>query len=94
MTITEAIRTAQTKHALYFLLTAYVETLAFAESIPEKVRSLPIRGRGDVEQRGQVMYDLLQAPTTELVAPKLEEAANVFSLASKQLEKLSQECRH
>jgi hypothetical protein len=91
LTITEAIRTAHTTHALYFLLTAYVETLVFAQSIPDEVRSLPIRGNADVAQRSRVMKNVVQAPAPEVVAPKLEEAAGVFSVASEQLEKLSQD---
>lgn len=76
--IIDAIKSAQTKHALYFLLTAYVETLAFVESIPEKVRKLPIRGKADVRMRWKVIQDLLRGPLPDRqVGPKIEEAADI-----------------
>jgi hypothetical protein len=89
--ITDAIKSAQTKHALYFLLTAYVETLAFnaADGIPEKVKRLPISGKTDVRKRSEVMRNVLQEPAPDKqVVPVIEEAADVFDVAAEQLEKL------
>jgi len=87
--ITDAIRTAPTKPILYFLLTSYVETLAFAEGVPEKAKRLPISGRADVKRRSHVMRHALQAPVRdEQAAPAIEEAADVFDVASETLKKL------
>lgn len=89
MMITEAIRTAPTKPILYFLLTSYVETLAFAKGVPEKAKRLPISGRGDVKRRSGVMHDALQAPVRDRqAAPAIEQAADVFDVASETLKKL------
>ncbi len=49
--ITDALKQAQTEHVVYFLLTAYVETLAYSGSrygIPDNVKRLPIDGKTDV----------------------------------------------
>lgn len=87
--ITDAIQTAQTKHTVYFLLTAYVETLALSESIPENVKRLPICGKADVKQRSEVMHTVLRRPLRDRrMVRKIEEATNLFDTASEQLKKL------
>lgn len=91
--ITDAIKCVQTEHAVYFLLTAYVETLTFTESIPETVRRLPIRGREDVRRRAEVLHDVMYAPAPVLVALKIEEAADVFDVAFEQLRQGQDSCR-
>jgi hypothetical protein len=74
---------------VYFLLTSYVETLAFANGIPEKAKRLPISGRGDVKRRSDVMQHALQAPARDRqVTPAIEEAADVFDVASETLKRL------
>jgi hypothetical protein len=87
--ITDAIQSAETKHTVYFLLTAYVETLALAESIPENVKRLPIRGRADVCRRTEVMHTVLRRRVRDRrMVLKIAEATQLFDLASEQLEKL------
>jgi hypothetical protein len=88
--IKDALTRADTKHTLYFLLTSYVDTLALSKGIPEKVRSLPIQGEADVVARAAAMHDVLEAlaPDQRAVAPVLLEVAEVFDVASEQLQKL------
>lgn len=89
MLINEAIKLAQTEHVVYFLLTAYVETLGHADNygIPEKVRRLPLDGQSDVQERLGLVRDILDTPacSTPHVRPVIEEVAEVFHAASEQL---------
>lgn len=89
--ITDAIKSAETKPVVYFLLTAYVETLGVknAYGIPEKVKRLPISNEADVKKRSDVMHDVLHAPSPDPhVVAVIEETVEVFDAASEQLEKL------
>lgn len=89
--ITEAIKSAETKPVVYFLLTAYVETLGVknARGIPEKVKRLPIRDEADVTKRSDAMHDVQHAPVPDSrVVPIIEETVEVFDAASDQLRKL------
>ena len=54
MMIIDAIGSAPTQHAVYFLVTAYIESLSHFErscGVPAEALVLPIRGRGDLEAR-------------------------------------------
>lgn len=54
MMILDAINTAASEHAVYFLVTAYIESLhPFHRSmgIPESVISLPVEGVADLAER-------------------------------------------
>jgi hypothetical protein len=89
--ITDAIKSAETKPVVYFLLTAYVETLGVKNGygIPEKVKHLPIGNEADVKRRSDAMHDVLHAPMPDPHAiPVIEETVEVFDAASEQLEKL------
>lgn len=91
--ITDAIKHAQTKHVVYFLLTAYVEAVDHIDrkrGLPKPVKRLPIAGRGDVNERLGVLRDVLTTPVVRPSddTPMLKEAADVFSVASEQLETL------
>jgi hypothetical protein len=88
--ITDAIKQAPSEHVVYFLLTAYVETLGCVDlGIPEDVKRLPISGKPDVHERLGIMRDVLNRPrgvNTEKAV--VEEAVDVFGAASEQLERL------
>jgi hypothetical protein len=89
--ITDAIKLAPSEHVVYFLLTAYVETLGYVDlyGIPEDVKRLPISGKPDVSERLDIMRDVLDGPqSTTTVKAVIEEAVDVFGAASEQLEKL------
>jgi hypothetical protein len=54
MTILDAINSAASEHAVYFLVTAYIESLQHFHrglGIPEAVMKLPLSGPGDLEER-------------------------------------------
>ena len=88
--ITDAIKQAPSEHVVYFLLTAYVETLGYVDlGIPEDVKRLPISGKPDVHERLGMMRDVLKSPR-DINAEKgiVEEAVDVFGAASEQLERL------
>lgn len=88
--ITDAMKSAQTEHTVYFLLTAYVETLGHTDNygIPETVRRLPICGRSDVRERSRLMRETLytRGRHDNCAKPVIVEAADVFNTAAKQLE--------
>jgi hypothetical protein len=88
--ITDAIKQAPSEHVVYFLLTAYVETLGYVDlGIPEDVKRLPISGRPDVHERLGIMRDVLEKPRgTQTRKAVVEEAVDVFGAASEQLAKL------
>jgi hypothetical protein len=89
--LTDAIKLAPSEHVVYFLLTAYVETLGYIDlyGIPEDVKRLPISGKPDVSERLDIMRDVLHRPqSTMTVKAVIEEAVDVFGAASEQLERL------
>ena len=54
MTIVDAINSAGSEHAVYFLVTAYIESLQHFHrglGIPEAVVRLPLYGMEDLEER-------------------------------------------
>ena len=54
MTILDAINSAASEHAVYFLVTAYIESLQHFHrglGIPEAVIKLPLSGVDDLEER-------------------------------------------
>ena len=54
MMILDAINSADNEHAVYFLVTAYLESLQHFPrglGLPKSVVKLPIGGRDDLEQR-------------------------------------------
>ena len=91
MIITAAIRGAQTEEAVFFLLSAYIETLGCSESygIPGKVKRLPVRSRTAVRKRLGVMRKILHSP---MKCPAtwhiLEEAADVLAAVFERLGEL------
>jgi len=95
--LTDAIKHAETEHVVYFLLTAYVETLGYADSygVPEQVKRLAIRSKRDVRQRLGVMRDILEIPLHAHPHTRqvIEEAADVFDAASDRLLNLQRGAR-
>src|SRR4051812_27600074 len=63
MMIVDAIRSASSQHAVYFLVTAYVESLRQYECssrVPPEALDLPIGDRAELERR----LDMLRIDTT------------------------------
>ena len=84
MSIIEAIRHAETEHAVYFLLTTYIESLWIGDSVQGllgTLRRLPITSQSDVQERAKVLMLEQPGPEGEIIA----EAAEVFRVASQRL---------
>lgn len=80
MMIVEAINTAPTEHAVYFLVTAYIESLRHFQSsgIPESVISLPVSGPADLNDRLAALRNNNNGPL-EAVVPVSEVSAVLAS---------------
>jgi hypothetical protein len=89
--LNDAIRLATTEHVIYFLLTAYVETLDYYDpprsSIPARAKRLPMAGKADVLERLHALLDARKAQTRSgsIERVVIEEAVDVFSAALQQL---------
>jgi hypothetical protein len=62
----DTIRSANTEHEIYYLLTSYIETVRFSDHsrncIPEPITRLPLNGIGDVRGRfEQLLVELDKA---------------------------------
>ena len=91
MPITDAIQELHTEHEIFFLLTAYVETLRFCDKLgllPWQMRDLPLAGLDDVEAR----IEGLRLQLREMVSNAdrrasliIEETIQVFDTALRRL---------
>jgi hypothetical protein len=92
--LNDAIRTAQTEHVIYFLLTAYVETLDYYDPprscLPSCVNRLPIVGNGDVTERLRALRETLDSNVQDSsdVRAILQEALDLFDTAWQRLQAL------
>ena len=81
----DAIRKAATEHTVYFLVTAYLDTLQFSRKLPEHLTVLPIADLADLESRFAILVAEFE---TELRMPDshkffvLVEAVGIFDLAA------------
>ena len=89
MKITEAIQTADTEHVVYFLLTAYVETLGYYDplrsSVPRDVKRLPVTGMADVSERLGALRLTIEHYARSKTRLLIEEAVEIFSVALQRL---------
>ena len=84
MSIIEAIKHAENEHAVYLLLTAYLESLWSSENdstLRGSLRRLPIEGQTDVEERAQALAS--EEGVNEV--PVVAEAAEIFRAARERL---------
>ena len=62
MKIADVIRSANSEHEIYFLLTAYIRTMPFCDLLsrmPEPITRLPLNGIPDVRSRfGKLVMEL------------------------------------
>jgi hypothetical protein len=85
MMLHDAIRKASTEHTVYFLVTAYLDTLQFSRKLPEHLTVLPIADLADLESRFAILVAEFEA---ELRMPDshkffvLVEAVGIFDLAA------------
>jgi hypothetical protein len=92
--IADAIKTAQTEHVVYFLLTAYVEMLGYYDpprsALPPRVQRLPVAGIRDVSDRLRGLRETLDSnvrnsPDVRVI---LHEAVDLFDTAQRRLRAL------
>jgi hypothetical protein len=90
--ITDAITTADTEHVVYFLLTAYVETLHYYDplrsSLPENVKRLPMAGISDVSERLRALRTSIEQYAQSRARLLIEEVLEVFNAALQRLRTL------
>ncbi|MPZ43691.1 MAG: hypothetical protein GEV05_09860 [Betaproteobacteria bacterium] len=92
MKITEAIRTAETEHVVYFLLAAYVETLEHSDTpeclLPAGVKRLPIAGVADISQRAGLLAGAINECSHGQSRSFVEEVGDIFVATLQRLEHL------
>ena len=95
MMIIDVILDANTEHEIFFLLTAYVESLRYCDklgTLPQDLTRLPLSGVGDVqgkfvELRAEIGKPAAAGGRTHAI---LREAADVFGAAVDRLDRLAQ----
>jgi|SRR6476661_662422 len=83
--IVDAINSAPTEHAVYFLVTAYIESLCHFKSgagIPRPVLRLPISGSADLASRLDTLESNVNVPL-EAVVPVSEVAGVIASAVNR-----------
>jgi hypothetical protein len=93
MTITDAIRHADSEHMVYFLLNAYTETLQFAATLPARLTRLPLSGARDIAVRLQqfvAMRDHASTRLDERARLVIKEAVDIFAAGLRRLNWLMQ----
>lgn len=96
MYITQAIRTAQEPAAIYFLVTAYVETVAHdtgANDAPRWAAAGPLRNRQDIRRCLQALRFNSAMCSVGRAIPEdavIREAAAVFEAALESLDRIAQ----
>jgi hypothetical protein len=85
MIIVDAISSAPTEHAVYFLVTAYIESLCHFEcsaGVPQPVLQLPISGPADLAARLNTLENNVNVPL-EAVVPASEVAGVLASAVNR-----------
>src|SRR5215207_2971947 len=91
MMIVDAIESAPTEHAVYFLVTAYIESLRHFErgcGVPQRAIELPLAGVPDLAERFEVLRGASHVAPESAVAAA--EAAAVLESALRRLSALSE----
>src|SRR5688500_11912585 len=94
---TDIVRTADTDHEIYFLLTSYMEAVRFnngAHGVPSEVTRLPLNGKDDVKDRfGKLLIelDLASKGLNDGRCELIREALHILGTAWKRLESLATE---
>jgi len=81
MIITDAILNANSGHAVFFLLTSYMEAVGFdSKLLPQVVTKLPFTGLKDLMIRYRFIVAKLQRPplNLDITVTAMEETAEVF----------------
>ena len=71
MMIVDAVSSAPSEHAVYFLVTAYMESLRHFErscGVPQRVLDLPVAGAEDLRERLGTLRRTMSSPLESIVA--------------------------
>lgn len=99
MMISDVIHEANTEHEVFFLLTAYVESLRHGDklgTLPQDLTRLPLSGAGDVRSR---FIGIRAALNTDLGSGSgrthaiFQEAADIFGTAVDRLDRLAEKAQ-
>ena len=89
MIIINALNRAASEHIVYFLLTAYVETVEHrgpdARAVPEDARRMPVRDANDVFRRLRALRSKRATTTAPREARMIDEVVSAFSAAADRL---------
>lgn len=91
MTIVDAIDSAPTEHAVFFLVTAYIESLRHFErgcGVPQEAIALPVMGTTDLAERLEMLRGNGDVMPEASIAKS--EAAAVLASALQRLSTLAQ----
>ena len=92
MIIIDALKLASTEHVVYFLLTAYVETVEHrgpaARALPKEAKRMPVRDADDVVRRLQALRSKRPATHAPREAKIVDEVIAAFSAAAEKLRAL------
>jgi CheY-like chemotaxis protein len=94
---TDIVRTADSEHEIYFLLTSYIEAVRFnnrASGVPPDVTRLPLHGMDDVKARFEKLLIELDVASKGLDDGRcalIREALHILGTAWKRLESLVME---
>ncbi|HXV12552.1 MAG TPA: hypothetical protein VD839_17255 [Burkholderiales bacterium] len=98
MLIHEAIREANTRHEVFFLLTAYVEAVGYCDKgslLPWQVRELPLAGIEDVKARIYGLHLRVRGMTPgyddEIARRTINDALELYTTALRRLASLQEE---
>lgn len=98
MLIHEAIREANTRHEIFFLLTAYVEAVGYCDKgnlLPWQVRELPLAGIEDVKARIYGLHlrvrGMMPGYDDEIARRITNEALELYTTALRRLASLRNE---
>jgi two-component system, chemotaxis family, response regulator Rcp1 len=93
----DVIRTAETEHEIYFLLTSYAQAVRYerlVESPPEPIVRLPVRGFDDVHERFDQLVPELDAASRRLddkAVALIKQALQTYGTALARLQSLENE---
>jgi hypothetical protein len=76
MMLHDAIRNANSQYTVYFLLTAYLDTLQFGRKLPEHLTVLPIVDLRDLESRFEKLVAEFECELRVPVCQLLNENAD------------------
>lgn len=96
MMIGDVILEASSEHEIFFLLTAYVESLRYCDkraTLPEALTRLPLSGLGDVRNKLEGINAEIgrSAGGTAARQAVLSEAADIFATALERLKRLAEQ---